>query len=151
MISRELNTTLRDERQNAFARAMDLVGDHPQDGAPQLHRMVAQVLCFGGHTCRNYSAPVEIRDHWPLTSRVMQNCLTTVKSVFAAYGSRRFFIGSFFTFLLCLGSDIQAQSQGAGARNALRIGLLTAAGSNPAAASAERGVRLGAAEAKQTA
>jgi len=47
--------------------------------------------------------------------------------------------------------SIGAQNRQPDARNALRIGLLTSVRSNPDAASTERGVRLGADEAKQTA
>jgi hypothetical protein len=60
---------------------------------------------------------------------------------------QKLFLISIFSWLA---TGLPAQNQ-ASVVNTLRIGLLTAGGANPYAASVERGVRLGVAEAKQTA
>jgi hypothetical protein len=58
--------------------------------------------------------------------------------------------GFFALLSFSLGVGLHAQDRPAEA-NVLRIGLLTAVGANPQSTSIERGVRLGAAEASQTA
>ena len=63
---------------------------------------------------------------------------------------RRCLVGILFACNVLVPS-IGAQNRQPDARNALRIGLLTSVTSNPEAASTERGVRLGADEARQTA
>lgn len=67
------------------------------------------------------------------------------------YARRRFVLVQFVVCVLATGRTGHAQDPQPGVAKSLRIGLLTPVGSNPEALSVERGVRLGAEEAKQTA
>jgi len=67
------------------------------------------------------------------------------------YARRRFAFVRFVTCLLAMARVAHAQNPQQGAGKSLRIGMLTSVRSNPEALSVERGVRLGAEEAKQTA
>jgi hypothetical protein len=71
----------------------------------------------------------------------------TLKSAYA----RRHFVCGLFVGLLVVAFPGRVTAQGPAAPNVLRIGILTTVSANAYVASVERGVRLGAAEAKQTA
>src|SRR2546423_5858862 len=68
-----------------------------------------------------------------------------------AYGCVRWLTAFASCCLISLTLSAKGQVEQPRAANTLRIGLLTAAGANPEAASIKRGVQLGAAEARQTA
>jgi len=85
------------------------------------------------------------------TLSVMKISSRRKKKISSAYASRHFWLNLVVAlfFSPVVGVAV-AQNQPAVA-NVLRIGLLTAVGANPYSASVERGVRLGAGEARQTA
>ena len=81
------------------------------------------------------------------TSHVSENCSGFRSNLRGVYATRQRSVGLCIAIFIFSAHSVSGQT----ARNTLRIGLLNAAGSDPDALSVERGVRLGAAEAKQTA